>query len=247
LKRTPWFRSWFGEDYLSLYPHRDAEEAKEAVDLLHDVGDFQQDARVLDLACGGGRHLIELSRRGYRAVGLDLSIPMLRTALLTAPKADLVRGDMRAIPFASRTFDLVTSFFTSFGYFSEEYDDVRVLREVRRVLKPGGGYLLDFLNAQRVRDNLGSDDVREVDGRTVRQQRSIVEDGRIVEKRITIEPAPGVPGRVFVERVRLYEPEELDEMLFAAKLEPAGRFGSYHGDEFGPDAPRYIVMGRATL
>lgn len=245
MKRTAWFRSWFGEDYLSLYPHRDEVEARRAVSLLRRVCEVQDGAHILDLACGGGRHLVELNRLGYSAVGLDLSIPMLRAAQGAAPDASLVRGDMRVLPFAERTFDVVTSFFTSFGYFSDEYDDVRVLREVRRVLVPGGGYLLDFLNARQVRDNLEPDDERLVDGISVKQERRITDAGKVVEKRITIGPSGEAPGRVFVERVRLYEPEELDAMLISARLNPTARFGSYEGDAFGADASRYIIVGQA--
>ncbi|MGI9628507.1 MAG: class I SAM-dependent methyltransferase [Longimicrobiales bacterium] len=245
MKRTPWFRSWFGDDYLALYPHRDAEEARRAVELLSRAADVPPEGRVLDLACGGGRHLAELSRLGFQATGLDLSIPLLRAAQTAAPQASLVRGDMRALPFAPGSFDGVTSFFTSFGYFEEEYDDVRVLREVRRALANGGTFLLDFLNAGEVRANLKRGDHRTVEGVEVAQERQLVDDGRIVEKRITIGPSDEQGERVFVERVRLYEPNELDEMLAAARLKPGRRFGSYDRSSFSPDSPRYIVMGRA--
>lgn len=245
MKRTPWFRSWFGDEYLALYPHRDAEEAKRAVELLSRTAEVTPGGRVLDLACGGGRHLAELCRLDFDATGLDLSIPLLRAAQAAAPDASLVRGDMRALPFAPGSFDGVTSFFTSFGYFEDEYDDVRVLREVRRALKDGGTFLLDFLNAGEVRANLKTGDQRTVEGVEVGQERRLTDDGRIVEKRITIGPSSGQAERVFVERVRLYEPGELDAMLASACLEPGRRFGSYDQSAFSTDSPRYIVMGRA--
>lgn len=245
MKRTPWFRSWFGDEYLALYPHRDAEEARRAVELLGAVAEGLEGSLVLDLACGGGRHLAELGRLGFRGAGLDLSIPLLRAAQEAAPDAPLVRGDMRVLPFRTGAFDVVTSFFTSFGYFEEEYDDMRVLREVRRVLKPGGTFLLDFLNAEEVRANLLNEDRRSVGGVAVVQQRRLIDRGRIVEKRIAIGPTAESPERVFVERVRLYEPAELDRMLASARLAPGHRFGSYQQSPFEADAPRYIVMGRA--
>ena len=245
MNRIPWFRSWFGDEYLALYPHRDAAEAREAVALLKESGGHRPEDRVLDLACGGGRHLAELSRIGCCAVGLDLSIPLLRKARGVAPDANLVRGDMRVLPFATGAFDVVTSYFTSFGYFDEEGDDLRVLHEVRRVLRDGGCFLLDFLNAHQVKANLKSEDRQTVSGTRVVQERELVEGGRIVEKRITIKGEAG-SDRVFVERVRLYEPGELDDMLREAQLVPGPRFGGYDAQPFDTSSTRYIVMGTAS-
>ncbi len=129
-----WFRDWFGEEYLALYPHRDEREAREAVDLFRDVALPAAPSRILDLACGAGRHLRELRDVGFEAIGLDLSLTLLRSARSTAEADPLVRGDMRKLPFADAAFDGLTSFFTSFGYFADPVDDRRVLLEMERVL-----------------------------------------------------------------------------------------------------------------
>lgn len=242
-RRTPWFRHWFGEEYLSLYPHRDLDEARQAVDLLLDTTGYGPGTSVLDLACGPGRHVLELTRAGLDAIGLDLSGPMLERAREHEPALRLVRGDMRILPFRDASFQVVTNFFTSFGYFLDSDDDRAVLLEVRRVLREGGCFVLDFLNADRVRENLKPREVREIEGAVVRQERRLVEEGRFVEKRITLETEEGT--RSFVERVRLYGPEELREMLAEAALRPERTFGDYGGGDFGRGAPRFIVMGRA--
>ena len=242
----PWFRDWFGHEYLALYPHRDRAEARRAVALLHGTTGLRPDARVLDLACGAGRHLVELNRVGYRPVGLDLSMPMLDAARNTAGAAALTRGDMRHLPFRAGAFDIVTSYFTSFGYFADELDDLRVLREVRRVLDTGGWFLLDFMNAHHVVANLRRRDYRNVSGSDVVQERRLVEQGRIVEKRITIRAAGNAPQREFVERVRLYRPEELVDMLAETGFVPGPRFGGYDRSEFSPLSPRCIVMAAAS-
>lgn len=243
---TPWYRKWFGEEYLSLYPHRDHAEARRAVALLMDRLGLSSRARVLDLACGPGRHLRALANRGLDAVGLDLSRPMLDRARVRAPGAPLVRGDMRALPFERESFDAVTSFFTSFGYFDSEEQDQRALREVRRVLRPNGKVLLDFLNSEAVATGLTPRDEREVDGRRVVQERRLVDGGRVVEKRIRLEPGPeGEPGREFLERVRLYSPEQLEGLMRAASLAPEERMGSYAGTPFTSDSPRVIIVAAA--
>lgn len=244
--RGAWFREWFGREYLAVYPHRDRQEARRAVRLLDSVAALGSGARVLDLACGAGRHLAELARANRWAAGLDLSAPMLDAARSAAPGAALARGDMRRIPFASGVFDGVTSYFTSFGYFDDEAEDQAVLGEVRRVLASDGVFLLDFLNAAYVRANLRSEDRQTVAGRTVTMRRRLVDRGRVVEKRIAIATGAAAPEREFVERVRLHRPDDLEAMLQDARLVPRVRFGGYDQAPFKPESPRCIVLAVAA-
>jgi SAM-dependent methyltransferase len=244
MKNAPWYRRWFGEEYLHLYPHRDQDEADAAVSLLLREVPLEEGGSVLDLACGGGRHLKALLDRGIPATGLDLSLPLLRRAKALAGEVLLTRGDMRELPFASGAFSAVTSFFTSFGYFDDEADDLSVLAEIRRVLRPGGHVLLDFLNADRVRRELAPRDERWVEGRKVIQERELLEGGRVVEKSIRIG-GEGDEPRVFRERVRLYTAGELERLLTACDLEPILRLGSYAGGPHSPQSPRVILLARA--
>ncbi len=242
----PWFQKWFGREYLALYPHRDGAEAGRAVRLLQEATGRGRGTRVLDLGCGAGRHLAQLRRVGYAAVGLDLSFQMLDAAKRAASGVPLARGDMRRLPFRQASFDLVSSYFTTFGYFDDEADDRQVLREVRRVLSTGGTFLLDFMNADQVVANLTVEDRRTVSGAAVVQERRLVEGGRVVEKRIRIAARGNEPERSFVERVRLYRPRELESMLSHAGLAPGSVFGSYDGTGFGPASARYIVLAEAV-
>lgn len=245
-KGTPdWYREWFGEEYLALYPHRDAEEAREAVDLvIRTLGPVE--GLLLDLACGAGRHMREFARRGIAAVGLDLSLTLLREGKSADPNLMLAQGDMRHLPFADGSFGVVVNFFTSFGYFAEPEEDEGVLNEIRRVLRPNGRFMLDFLNAERVRQNLVSEDTRFVDGRLVTQRRRLEDDGKVVVKEIRLSGRECDEGRTtFYERVRLYSPDELAAMLRTANLEPTTTFGDYTGAPVCSDCPRYILLGRA--
>lgn len=238
-----WYRAWFGREYLALYPHRDRDEARAAVRLLIEALQPSAGARVLDLACGAGRHLAALAAAGLRPVGLDLSAELLHRAACDAlPPARLVRGDMRRLPFAPASFDVVASFFTSFGYFSTVEQDVQVLREIRRLLGRGGGFFLDFLNARHVRANLVPEDRRQVGERSVVQRRHI--EGRSVVKEIAISgPGDTSPER-YEERVRLYEFDELQAMLRDVGLRSEGLFGGYDGQPLGPGSERLILTGR---
>jgi len=240
-----WYRAWFGEEYLALYPHRDEDEARAGVELVLST-QGQPYGWVLDLACGAGRHLVEFQRRGCTAVGLDLSADLLRRARQSHPELRLVRGDMRDLPFGTGGFALVTNFFTSFGYFAEPEDDRRVLEETRRVLRSGGRFALDFLNAERVKRGLVAEDERQLGDRRVRQRRRLEDGGRVVVKEIEIlEPGRAEPARAFHERVRLYSPAELDALFEAAGLRSEHRFGDYSGAPYAPDSPRCILLGSA--
>jgi SAM-dependent methyltransferase len=244
---TPdWYRKWFGEEYLALYPHRDAEEARQAVDLvIRSLGHIE--GPLLDLACGAGRHMREFARRGIAPVGLDLSITLLREGKAADRGLMLSQGDMRHLPFADGSFDVVVNFFTSFGYFAQPEEDEGVLNEIRRVLCPGGRFMLDFLNAERVRRNLVSEDTRYVDGRLVTQTRRLEDDGKVVVKEIRIREGDADESPTpFYERVRLYSPEELSRMLRTAQLEPTMTFGDYSGAPTCSDCPRYILLGHAV-
>ncbi len=236
-----WFAEWFGEDYLELYPHRDTGEARQAVELVLRNAPVDGGA-VLDLACGEGRHLAPLRDAGARAFGLDLSLVLLRRA--RSRGVSVVRGDMRGLPVASGSLALVTSFFTSFGYFPDPGDDESVLREVERVLRPGGFFAVDYLNADRVRSELRERDEAESDGRRVVQTRRLVDGGSVVEKRIEIHQAGEAVPRVFRERVRLYSADELAALLEGHRMDVEARFGDYAGGPLSPDAPRVILIAR---
>jgi SAM-dependent methyltransferase len=238
-----WFRAWFGDEYLSVYPHRDEREAEAAVRLYLRSAPPPAGS-VLDLACGAGRHLRELLSAGFRGIGLDLSMTLLKRARELSPRARIVRGDMRQLPFGDGSFTGLTSFFTSFGYFASRAEDEQVVVEMRRVLATGGSFMLDFLNAARVRTDLVAAESNRIEGFDVSVRRSIVAD--TVVKEIHLQPDGGGAARSFVERVRLYEVGELEQLLSDAGLTPCALFGDYGGTPFGPDAERLILVGVAS-
>lgn len=243
-EREEWFERWFGEEYLELYPHRDSGEARRGVQTVLAATGTAPGSLALDLACGAGRHVEALRARGVEAFGLDLSEALLRRARERA--LPVFRADMRSIPLRTGALALVTSFFTSFGYFDDPGDDMRVLAEVRRVLALGGAFAFDYLNAYRVRRELRPRDEREVNGRRVVQMRRLTEEGRVVEKDIEIHgPQPGTV-RTFHERVRLYTPVEVEALFAASGLELRHEFGDYDGSALTEHSPRVLLIGVAV-
>jgi SAM-dependent methyltransferase len=177
---------------------------------------------------------------GWWTVGLDLSPSLLRTARAGDHDAPLVRSDMRVLPFADASFGLVVNLFTSFGYFRDDDQHLRVIREVARVTRHGSWFVLDYLHAQHVRNTLVPNDERRVGTVAVEQEREISADGRFVRKTITIEEL----GRTFVERVRLFEPGELVSLCVEAGFHVKQVVGDYSGGPLTARSPRAILFAR---
>ncbi|HUQ19345.1 MAG TPA: class I SAM-dependent methyltransferase [Gemmatimonadaceae bacterium] len=234
-----WFESWFGEEYVALYPHRDTAEAKKAVDLIARSLDGHTINRALDLACGPGRHARFLAERWWTS-GVDLSEILLRSARQNGIQAKFVRADIRELPYRDSTFDLVVNLFTSFGYFESDDEHERVIRDLARVIAPGGSFVLDFLNEKLVKRTLVPLDESVRNGKKVRQTREITPDGRFVVKHIHIEPN----GRDFIERVRLFTRAELTGMLERRGFHIQHSFGDYEGAPLDDDSLRVILVAR---
>ncbi len=232
-----WYNEWFGESYLDLYAHRDAGEAEEHVDFVARVLAGRRPRAVLDLAAGAGRHTEALRRRGFRALGVDLSL----TLLAQAPGLPRVAGDMRQLPFAAGTFDWVLNFFTSFGYFESERQNFRVLEEIVRVLAPGGRFLIDLFNREHVLANLVPAETRREGGREIAIERRFDASTQRVNKRIAI--SEGGATETFLESVRAYSKDEVTIGLRWAGLNATAIYGDFSGISFARDSPRLIVVG----
>jgi SAM-dependent methyltransferase len=236
---SEWFETWFGKDYIALYPHRDDAEAGLAVGTVTRVVASASIRRVLDLACGAGRHARHLAKH-WPTFGLDLSEVLLRVAQKESAPALFVRGDMRDLPFRDASFDLVTNFFTSFGYFDDDSQHRLVLHEVARVTASGGFFVLDYLNSDNLRRTLVPYDERLIGDAVVEQHREISADGKSVTKTITMRG----DGRQFVERVRLYAAEELISLVAAEGFQTETVFGDYSGAPLSADSPRAMIIAR---
>jgi SAM-dependent methyltransferase len=236
---TEWFEEWFGEEYLQLYPHRDAAEADRAVALIAERVGLEAGWRVLDVACGAGRHARAFEAAGARCIGLDLSAALLRVAR-EVTRVPLVRADMRALPIRLRSMDLTVNLFTSFGYFDRDAEHAGALGEMVSTLRPGGWFVIDFLNARAVRSRLVARETRPLPGGEAEVERSVSPDGRYVCKSIRTSA-----GGRFTERVRLFGAGEIEAMLGAAGVTVRERYGDYDASALMPHSPRTILLGQA--
>ena len=146
-----WPITFFDEGYLKIYQPQITEERNRAeTDFIAGALDLPRGARVLDLACGVGRHAIGMAQRGYHMTGVDFSPHYLEIATAQAAKAGVqvtwMAGDMRALPF-EEAFDGAYSYFTSFGYFADQENE-RVIANIVRSLRHNGRFLIDMANRE---------------------------------------------------------------------------------------------------
>jgi len=231
-----WFESWFDEDYALLYSHRDEEEARVAMERALRVAPELATGPVLDLACGVGRHLEILRRANPLAFGMDLS----RTLLGMAPsglRPWLLRADMRRLPLKAGTLHGICLWFTPFGYFSDD-ENRELMLQLGGLLKHQGVLVMDYLNADLVARTLVPEDTVEW-GEVRAQSRRAIEGDRLV-KRMVLTHLDSGEQRDVLESVRLYPPRELQEMAVRAGLRLRRVMGTYSGEGFSVDSPRWI-------
>ncbi len=246
--QRPWFHSWFNSPYYHLlYDHRNEEEAKPFIDALLQRLTLPKKAKVLDLACGKGRHAAHLARRGLRVWGVDIAEKSIKTAQkqYPLPHLEFAVHDMRKpLPFPQAYFDAVFNLFTSFGYFQTEKEHLDSLKNVRRVLKPSAYFVLDFLHTEKVLRELKPEEVIEKHGIRFFIRRWTDEAGYI-NKTIRFTP-PGQERELqFTERVRAYQKADFEKLFRQAGLRIEQIFGNYqlqaHQEE---TSERMILISR---
>jgi SAM-dependent methyltransferase len=231
-----WFEAWFDEDYALLYSHRDEGEARTTMGRALRVAPELLEGPVLDLACGAGRHLELLRRVNPLAFGMDLS----RTLLGMAPsglRPWLLRGDMRRLPVKVGTLHGICLWFTPFGYFSDD-ENRRLMMDMGGLLKHQGVLVMDYLNVDLVARTLVPEDTLER-GDVRAQSRRSIEGDRLVKRMVLTHRVTG-EVRDVMESVRLYPPFELQEMAVRAGLRLRRVMGTYSGETFTEDSPRWI-------
>lgn len=224
-----WFERWFNTDYLRLYSGRDEAEAERqvratlhwwrwAVRRLPSSRPPASPETILDIATGSGRHRGAFSRALPESlvVGIDLSWELL-TSAPPAQRVNSIRADMRSLPFAEHSFDLVSSYFTSFGYFDTDDEHAQLLAEWRRVTRPGGLLIIDYLNPIRTLAQLVPETRRELEGSPVTERRTYNTATRRLEKEITIGPPES--GRRYLESVRLFGFAEMTALITGSGFE----------------------------
>jgi SAM-dependent methyltransferase len=236
-----WYEAAFDRFYPILYSHRDSDEAFRAIGTFGKY--FEGQAPVLDLASGDGRYLEALLANGQETFGLDLSLYLLeQSAEKHSHDGRLVQADMRYVPLLNASFGGVINMFTSFGYFSVDTDNLLVFREVQRILRPGGVFLFDFINAERISANLLEETRRVSLGHDIHERRSIESHGKYLVKRATITNQRTEACEEIEERLRLYTKSDLLVMFDSVGLTVREVFGDYRGNAFTPGVSERVII-----
>ena len=233
-----WYASWFDTPYYHiLYKDRDYQEAQLFMDNITGYLNLPDDARILDLACGRGRHSIYLNRLGFDVTGADLSENSIaQAAKHSNEKLHFVVHDMRE-PFQQK-FDAIFNLFTSFGYFPDDADNLRTLKAIHESLSEYGFGVLDFMNVQQVIKNLVPEETKHVDGIDFQIRRRL-EDNHII-KDITFTDE-GQHYR-FTERVRALTLADFEALMDEAGIYLLDVFGDYKLRKYSADAERLIMI-----
>lgn len=239
MSKEAWFETWFDTNYYHLlYQHRDESEARQFIDALLLFLAPPADSSFLDVACGKGRHAISLNEKGYEVCGIDLSENSITEANKSSnDDLSFYVRDIRN-PIELGPFDYALNLFTSFGYFDTREEHVHALRNIHACLKPGGTFVIDYLHAEAIINNLASHEVREIEGVKFEMHRT--SEPPFIYKRIKVKE--GAREMEFKERVMAFHHDELIHMLEEAGFTCSHTFGDYQLNPINDHSSRVIII-----
>ncbi len=241
MKKKDWYENWFSSKYYSiLYQDRDETEAEQFIERLVAHLQPKQNSKMLDIACGEGRHAIQLVEHGYDVTGIDLSYKsILKAKEAEGDNLHFYVHDMR-FPFYMNYFDYSFNFFTSFGYFDKKRDHEMAAKSFARGLKKGGILVVDYLNANFVLNNLVTEAVIEKEEYTFNITKSVV-DKHII-KDIRFKDTEGKDLH-YAERVAAFTLTDFLEIFGKANLTLVDSFGDYHLNKYDEqNSPRLVMV-----
>nr|WP_315207886.1 class I SAM-dependent methyltransferase [uncultured Flavobacterium sp.] len=240
LKSTEnWYTSWFDTPYYHiLYKDRNYREAQVFMDNLTHYLNLPEKAKVLDLACGKGRHSIYLNQLGFTVLGADLSENSITEATKnTNETLHFKVHDMRE-PFEEK-FDAIFNLFTSFGYFENDEDNLTTLKAIKESLSEYGFAVIDFMNVAQVLETLVPEETKTVEGIDFHIKRYL-KDGHIY-KEIDFEDK----GQKFhfTEKVKALTLKDFEQLMEEAGIYLLDIFGDYKLKKFHKiDSERLIMI-----
>lgn len=237
-EKTQWYASWFDTPYYHiLYKDRDHEEAHQFMDNLTNYLNLPEDGKVLDLACGKGRHSVYLNSLGYNVTGVDLSENSIEYA--NQFENDTLRFEVHDMckPYNEK-FDAVFNLFTSFGYFDKDEDNLNTIKAIKEDLNEFGFGVIDFMNTDFIIENLVAEDVKTVEGIDFHQKR-YVKDGYIIKD---ISFTADGEDYNFQERVKALTLKDFEALFEKAGVFLLDVFGDYKLRKYYKTTSERLVM-----
>lgn len=239
-----WFKDWFNSPYYhQLYFRRDEQEAAAFIDHLISYLKPQPGSVMLDVACGKGRHSVQLASKGFNVTGIDLSPESINEALVNeSGNLQFFCHDMR-LPFFINYFDYAFNFFTSFGYFATRREHDNSIRTIAQSIRHKGYFVMDYLNVHYAEDHLVHQSELEVDG--VNFIITKWYDETHFFKKIIVEDEAYPEPHVFTEKVAKFSLGDFTEMFAYQGLQIEEVFGDYSfGNYHVRKSPRLIMIAR---
>ena len=245
MKKTAWYKDWFNSPYYHLlYQNRNDDEAQAFINRLITYLQPKEKATMLDVACGKGRHSKVLADKGFDVTGIDLSEASIAEATLDeADNLHFYQHDMRHL-FRVNYYDYAFNFFTSFGYFKTQREHNNAIRTITQSIKPGGVFVIDYLNIQYISDRLVNSVTTIVED--IHFHITKWEDETNFYKQIKItEGEENESEHAHTERVAKFSLEDFKQMLAHHQTEIITVFGDYDlGNYDVMTSPRLIIVAK---
>lgn len=247
MAENAWYKEWFNSSfYHKLYFERDEKEAEAFIKKLISHLQPLPHSRMLDVACGKGRHSKTLAALGFQVTGIDISADSIAWAKqFECDNLDFFVHDMR-LPFYANYFDHAFNFFTSFGYFKtrREHDDS--IRTIANSLKPGGCFTIDYLNVHYAEEHLVHNESKQL-GQTVYDIHRWDDDSHFYKKITVTDPSLSTPLE-YTERVAKFSLGDFTDMLSFQGLQVQEVFGDYQFNSYEVrNTPRLILIAKKPL
>ncbi len=233
-----WYASWFDTPYYHiLYKERDDNEAAQFMNTLMDYLNLPKGSKILDLACGKGRHAQYLNTLGYDVTGVDLSPESIAYAKQFENETLHFHEHDMCEPFPKK-FDAVVNLFTSFGYFENEEDNLRTIKAIKEEINPKGFGVIDFLNVEYVKQHIVPSEIKIVDGISFHINRKI-EEGYIIKE---IKFSHNDTNFAFVEKVKAITLKDFEDYFDKAGITLKHCFGDYQLNTYSKETSERLIL-----
>ncbi|MGI8893296.1 MAG: class I SAM-dependent methyltransferase [Bacteroidia bacterium] len=239
--KQEWFKLWFNSPYYHiLYRHRNEAEAARFLDNLINHFKPAPGSSILDLGCGRGRHSVYLNERGFDVTGVDISEENIAfNKQYENEHLKFFVHDMREV-FQPESFSFIFNLFTSFGYFENDEDNQKTVNAAAKDLKEDGIFLIDYLNVNKVLNELEREEIKIVDEIEFHIRRGF--DGKFITKNITFEDFEDEFN--YQEKVRALPLPDFEEYFKKAGLKIVHLSGNYNLQPYDAEnSPRLIIAG----
>ena len=234
-----WFKNWFNTKYYHIiYKNRNDDEAKLFINNLIKKLNIKNGTKLIDIACGKGRHAKYFSKKGLVVTGIDLSENSINYAnKIKSKNLEFKVHDMRNI-YKKNYFDIATNLFTSIGYFNDPKDNEKTIHSIYESLKKEGLLIIDFLNSKKIIKELVPYHQKEINNinfliRKKIENNKVIKDIEIVDKKKKMK---------FQEKVSLLVLNDFIKIIQKKNMKTLHLFGNYQLEEFNEEKSERLVM-----